>query len=107
MVPKWLDYVCQIYGAALAAVAIYSLVTFVVDTFPFLTSIDRRRFGLALAYAGVLSMVSLALCALGGCLLCGICLVTNTKAPPRLVPLTVFAVLLAIAVVLLTPAHMS
>jgi hypothetical protein len=104
MVPKWLDYACQIYGAALAAVTLFSLSVFFAAS---LFSYELRRFTLAVDYATLLAFASSWLCALVGCVLCGTCLVTNAKAPPRLVLLTVFAVIFAILVVLLMPAQMS
>lgn len=79
MVPKWLDYACQIYGAAFGVVAIYSLSSF---TLFFLLPYNFTRF-LRLADwvepASLLAIQSSSLCALVGCSLSGACVVTDMK----------------------------
>lgn len=104
MIPKWVDYACQIWSAAFVVVMLYSFSSFVLCfILPF--SITRLLpLGDWVEPASLLAIVSSSVCALVGCLICGVCIVFGKKAPERLAPLTLIAVIFAVLLALLTPA---
>lgn len=96
---------CQAYSAAVFAVTAYSIVTLIMNLFPFPDPLTfLRHFGIVIATANAVALATASVCLVCGVIIIVILYCCGALVPARLVHSVICASLVTAAMLILPPA---